>query len=93
MIRQSFLGTTRNTFKTLDSYDYSSIQTVDVEQNFFDLSVNNAGRQKLDEDDDMTDEYYNVSGDSGDSDDDDYDDDAYNYDYEEYELTSDSDPS
>lgn len=33
------------TFKTLDSYDYSSIATVDVKRNIYDLSVNKFGSQ------------------------------------------------
>lgn len=33
------------TYKTLDSYDYSSIATVDVKRNIYDLSVNKFGSQ------------------------------------------------
>lgn len=32
-------------FKTLDSYDYSSIATVDVKRNIYDISVNKTGSQ------------------------------------------------
>lgn len=34
-----------SSFKTLDSYDYSSIATVDVKRNIYDLSVNRFGSQ------------------------------------------------
>lgn len=32
-------------FKSLDSYDYTSIATVDVKRNIYDMSVNKTGSQ------------------------------------------------